>query len=162
MTTTSEVTLEPVRNTVTVKATPERAFRIFTEGVDTWWPREHHIGKAPMTRTIIEPRQGGRCYTEHTDGSEQDFATVIAWEPPHRFAMAWLINGYWQYDPDVAHASEVEIRFSDAGDGQTRVDLEHRHFERMTVGAAEMHAAVMRPNAWNGLLRKFAEKAEEA
>jgi len=36
--------IEPVRKSVTVKATQEQAFRVFTEGFDTWWPREHHIG----------------------------------------------------------------------------------------------------------------------
>ena len=49
----------PVRKTITVEASPERAFRVFTDGIDTWWPREHHIGNAPLKKVIVEPKSGG-------------------------------------------------------------------------------------------------------
>jgi hypothetical protein len=67
MTTTDETA---VRKSITVKAPAEHAFRVFTEGIDTWWPRTHHIGKVPMKKTIIEGRTGARCYSEQTDGSD--------------------------------------------------------------------------------------------
>lgn len=35
---------EPVRKSIRVKATPERAFRIFTEEMGSWWPKTHHFG----------------------------------------------------------------------------------------------------------------------
>ena len=53
-----------VRKTITVKASAERAFRVFTEGIDTWWPKTHHIGSSPMTKAVLEGRSGGRCYSE--------------------------------------------------------------------------------------------------
>jgi hypothetical protein len=31
----------PVRRSITVKASAERAFEVFTAGFDTWWPRSH-------------------------------------------------------------------------------------------------------------------------
>ena len=40
MTAATQPAPEPsVRKTVLVNAPPEHAFRVFTEGVDTWWPR---------------------------------------------------------------------------------------------------------------------------
>jgi len=66
----AEQALEAVRKSVTVGASPEEAFEIFTGDSDSWWPHTHHIGKAPMTKVIIEDRRVGRCYTEHEDGSE--------------------------------------------------------------------------------------------
>src|SRR5262245_9243115 len=65
----------PVRKSVTVNASAERAFRIFTEEMDTWWPRTHHIGKVPMRKQLIEPRAGGRCYSEQIDGTECPWGT---------------------------------------------------------------------------------------
>ena len=45
-------TVTPVRKSITVHATVEHAFRVFTEEFDSWWPRSHHIGKSPMKRAI--------------------------------------------------------------------------------------------------------------
>jgi len=39
--------LDPVRHAVTVPLPIERAFSVFTEGFDTWWPRTHKIGGGP-------------------------------------------------------------------------------------------------------------------
>ena len=44
------------RRSITVNATPERAFDVFTAGFSTWWPLEsHHIGETMATEAIIEP-----------------------------------------------------------------------------------------------------------
>lgn len=72
MSSTLNVAQTPVRKSVTVKATAERAFRVFTEELDSWWPRSHHIGNSPMTKAIVESHAGGRCYSKQTDGSECD------------------------------------------------------------------------------------------
>jgi hypothetical protein len=74
--------------------------------------------------------------------------------------MAWQITHQWGYEPDLSKASEVEVRFTDIGNGNTRVDLEHRHFERHGEGGETMRTAVDAPNGWTGLLQLFAAQAE--
>jgi hypothetical protein len=159
--TMNHATDRPVRKSITVKASADHAFRVFTEGIDTWWPRGHHIGKSPMKKAIMEAREGGRCYTEQVDGTDCDWGRVLVWEPPRRFVMAWQITPMWQYEPDVAKSSEVEVSFTPQGDGSTRVDLEHRYFERHGVGAEAMRTAVDDPNGWTGLLDLFRAGAEK-
>ncbi|HEY5218594.1 MAG TPA: hypothetical protein VIJ16_02240, partial [Gemmatimonadaceae bacterium] len=66
------MTSVPVRRSIVVETPIEDAFATFTEEIDSWWPRSHHIGKAPMRRIVIEGRPGGRCYTEHEDGMACD------------------------------------------------------------------------------------------
>ena len=149
----------PVRKTVTVKASQEHAFRVFTDGIDTWWPREHHIGKLPLKKVIVESKSGGRCYSEQTDGSECDWGSVLVWDPPRRLVLAWKINGNWEYEPEVAKSSEVEIRFTPQADGSTRVDLEHRFFDRLGPAGAAMSAMVESPQGWGDTLRRFADRA---
>lgn len=151
----------PVRRSVTVKVGVEQAFRVFTEGFDTWWPRTHHIGKSPMKRGVIEPFVGGRLYSEQVDDTDCPWGQVTTWDPPHRFVFAWQINAQWGYEPDLAKSSEVEVRFSPEPDGSTRVDLEHRYFERMGAGADEMRTGVGGEGGWGGLLTLFAQKAEQ-
>jgi len=149
-----------VRKSIVVNATVDHAFKVFTEGYDSWWPRSHHIGKSPMTKAIIEGKVGGRCYTEQQDGTECDWGQVLVWEPPHRLTFAWQITHEWGYQPDLAQSSEVEIRFTAEPGGGTRVDLEHRHFERHGAGGDDMRMKVDATNGWGGLLELFKQTAE--
>ena len=145
----------PVRKSITVKASADRAFQVFTEGFDSWWPREHHIGKSPLKKAIIEGFPGGRCYSEQIDGTDCPWGEVLVWEPPRRFVMAWKINLQWQYEPDLAKASEVEVSFTPEPDGSTRVDVEHRYFERHGAGWETMRTSVDSGMGWGGLLELY-------
>ncbi|MGA2575898.1 MAG: SRPBCC family protein [Bryobacteraceae bacterium] len=161
MTTTLAATQDqPVLKTITVKASAERAFQVFTNEIDSWWPRSHNIGKGIMKQTRIEGRAGGRCYSEQTDGTECDWGRVLVWEPPRRFVMAWQIDPQWQYEPDLAKSSEVEVRFTPQEGGATRVDLEHRYFQRHGAGADAMRTAVDSQGGWTGLLQSYAARME--
>jgi uncharacterized protein YndB with AHSA1/START domain len=149
----------PVRKTITVDASPDDAFRVFTDGIDSWWPRQHHIGKAPLKRVIIEGRAGGRCYNEQTDDEDCDWGSVIVWDPPRRLVFAWKIDAQWQYEPDLAKSSEVEVRFTPEAGGKTRVDLEHRFFDRLGPAGAGMRTMVDSPSGWGETLGHFARVA---
>jgi hypothetical protein len=80
--------------------------------------------------------------------------------------MAWMITEAWGYQPDLAKSSEVEIRFTALENGSTRVDLEHRGFERMGPGGETMRAMVDSPGGWGTLLQlyvaRFASASEPA
>lgn len=159
MTVSNDADTSPVRKTVTVMSSATQAFEVFTAGIDTWWPRTHHIGSGTLEKTVIELKLGGRCYGRTTDGAECDWGRVLVWDPPQRFVMAWQITPQWTYQPDLAQSSEVEVRFTAIDGGLTRVDLEHRHFERHGAGAAAKRAAVDKPGGWSGILSLFAEAA---
>jgi uncharacterized protein YndB with AHSA1/START domain len=150
----------PVRKTLTVRVPADKAFRVFTDGFDRWWPRTHHIGKPAMAKAVIEPRAGGRWYEIGEDGSECDWGDVLAWEPPARLLLAWRLNAKWEYDPDLL--TEVEVRFTPLGEAETRVDFEHRGFERMGAGGEAARMSVDSPNGWGALLAEFQKAAETA
>ena len=158
MTATVETSDVPVVRSITVNASAEHAFNVFTAGFDTWWPRTHHIGKSPMKKAVIEPFTGGRCYSEQADGTDCPWGTVTAWEPPRRLVFAWQITHEWRFEPDLTKSSEVEVLFTPQSDGSTRVDLEHRHLGRMGAGAAAMRTAVSSDGGWGMLLELFARR----
>ncbi len=163
MTTATDPTTEvPVRKSVRVKASPEQAFRVFTEDFDGWWPHTYHIGKSPMKRAILQGAAGGRCYTEQEDGTECDWGKILVWDPPRRLVIAWQITHQWGYEPDLAKSSEVEIRFEPEQDGSTRVDLEHRNFRRHGAGAESMRKSVDSEGGWGTLLQLYAKQVESA
>lgn len=121
---------------IVVETSQERAFRVFTDGIDRWWPRSHHIGASPLKRFLIEPKAGGRWYSICEDGSEQGVGQVLAWEPPARLVLAWQITADWKYDPSFS--TEVEVTFVAEDARRTRVHLEHRQLERYGERTADM------------------------
>lgn len=151
-----------VRQSITVAASPEHAFRLFTADFDSWWPRSHHIGQSPMTRAVIEGVVGGRCYSAQEDGTDCPWGHVLAWDPPHRLVLAWQVTHDWKFEPEIARASEVEVRFTDIGGGSTRVDLEHRHFERMGPHSDVVRQAVDSPGGWGSLLELYGQRTAAA
>jgi uncharacterized protein YndB with AHSA1/START domain len=155
---TVSINAVPVRKSVVVDASAEEAFETFTGDVDSWWPRTHHISKSPMTRIVIEGRAEGRCYTEHEDGSVFDWGRVLAWDPPHRLVLAWQMTHEWAYEPELSRSSEVEVRFVPMRDDTTRVEVEHRFFERHGEGAAGVRGAVDAPNGWTLVMARFADR----
>jgi uncharacterized protein YndB with AHSA1/START domain len=145
-----------IQREITVNAPVEHTFKVFTESFTTWWPSEYHIGQAEYAEAVLEPHVGGRWYEKGVDGSECEWGTVLAWEPPHRIVLTWQITGEWAYDPDLARASELEIRFNADGPQQTVVALEHRHLERLVNGQAA-YDSVSGEGGWEWMLERFAK-----
>jgi uncharacterized protein YndB with AHSA1/START domain len=148
----------PVRKTVTVEASKEHAFSVFTDGFSTWWPIDtHHIGAADVATMGIEPYVGGRCYERGVDGSECEWARVKVFEPPDRLVVVWQLNADWAYDPGMT--SEVEVHFVAEGPHTTRVELEHRGLDSYGVRSGEVRAALDSEGGWGGLIARFAGAA---
>jgi uncharacterized protein YndB with AHSA1/START domain len=145
-----------VTATTVVEVPVERAFQFFTEEMDAWWDPDHHLIEAPLERMVVEPRPGGRIYDLGTDGSECQWARVLAVEPPHRFVFSWDIDLEWKVETDPAKASEVEVRFESEGEGRTRATLEHRHLDRHGDGWERMRDGVGSPNGWPSGIDRFA------
>ena len=76
--------------------------------------------------------------------------------------LTWQISPQWKYEPDPSKASELEVNFTDLGDGRTRVALEHRHPDRHGEGWEGVRESVGSPGGWPGLLEAYAAKAAEA
>ncbi len=147
------MSISPVVKSLTVKATPERAFAAFTANMSQWWPKSHTIGKAPFETVVLEPRVGGRWYERAADGAETNWGKVLAWDPPRGFTLAWQISTAWAYDPDLI--TEVELTFAPQGGGTTLVTLEHRKLEAFGAGAAAM--AEQFDGGWVGIIQQFAD-----
>ena len=146
-----------VRKSIVVEAPQAHVFRTFTERIDTWWPRSHHIGQCERFQAIIEPKRGGRWFERGEDGSECEWGSVLAWEPPERVLMTWDLDPEWKHQPGLG--TEVEVRFIAEGAEKTRVVLEHRKLERYGDKAEMMRAIFEAENAWAGMLAAMAAAA---
>ncbi len=143
----------PVRKSIVVRAGTEASFAAFFSAMGRWWPRSKSIGSAPQTDVVVEPRIGGRWYERGADGSECEWGKVLDWRPPARVILAWQIDSNWKFDPVLV--TEVEINFTAVSAGETRIDVEHRHLERLGDSAPRLREAFDSDNGWSGLLKSF-------
>jgi uncharacterized protein YndB with AHSA1/START domain len=144
-----------VRTQVLVEAPIERAFRVFTEEMPSWWNPDHHL--IDTEDMVFEPRVGGHIYDRAADGTECRWARVLAYDPPNRLVFSWDITTDWKLETDPEKTSEVEVRFTDEGDGRTRVELEHRNLERHGEGWEGMRDAVGSAEGWGDGLKGYAD-----
>jgi uncharacterized protein YndB with AHSA1/START domain len=144
-----------VTTAVEVAAPIEHAFRMFTEGIGSWWDPDHHILRAELAEMVFEPRVGGHIIDRGTDGSECRWSRVLAYDPPNRVCFSWDINLSWELETDPAKTSEVEVTFTPDGPARTQVVLTHRHLERHGEDWEAMRDAVGR--GWS--LAGYAEVA---
>jgi uncharacterized protein YndB with AHSA1/START domain len=156
---TAQTEATAVQTAIVVDAPIERAFRVFTEGISTWWPPDHHLLQGELAEMVFEPRVGGHIYDRGVDGSECRWARVLAYDPPSRVVFSWDINTKWELETDVDKASEVEITFTAESPERTRVVLEHRNLERHGEGWQSMRDAVGSDGGWPVGLRAFAARA---
>ena len=145
---TNTTAVAPVLKSVHVACDAEHAFRVFTREIGSWWPLESHAHNAGAVREIVwEEHEGGEVYEVSTSGERAHWATVLAWDPPVGFTIAWHV------DPGAAAATEVEVRFVPTGDG-TRVDLEHRQWELLGPTAAAARESY--DGGWETVLGRYA------
>src|SRR5438094_695616 len=110
---------EPIRQSLTVRCDPERAFSVFTEGMGSWWPVESYSRAVSefaqegvkVVELEFQARPGGSILEHLSDGRVLPWAEVIRWEPPLRVAMAWRPHSL----PEPP--TEVDVTFTPRGDG---------------------------------------------
>jgi uncharacterized protein YndB with AHSA1/START domain len=144
--------IEPVVVAIDVRQGIEEAFRVFTAEIAAWWPvADHSVEPAKVEAVVLEGRVGGRLYERWQDGGEADWGRVLAWEPPGRLLLSWSPN------PDRPVPTQVEVRFVTVEPDHTRVELEHRGWDRLGDQPAQVRAGY--EDGWPGVLDAFAGTA---
>jgi uncharacterized protein YndB with AHSA1/START domain len=95
------------------------------------------------------------------DGTDITIGHVRIWQPSERLVVSWEISADWKPDARVDFASEVEVRFLVETAPSTRVELEHRNFERMGATPGEKMRQQV-DGGWPALLDLFAKQAASA
>ncbi len=137
--------IDPLRIDFTVECPAEHAFAVWTEQIDTWWPRSHTVSGDPQL-VVLEPRVGGRVFERTADGREIDWGEITSWDPPRGFGYLWHIRR------DRADATDVSVTFTSVGDA-TRVVVVHDGWERLGADGPTWRDA--NQGGWDGLLPNF-------
>lgn len=137
----------PLRMSFDVACSAEHAFTVWTSGIGTWWPTDHTVTGNGDLIVVMEGGVGGRIYERAPDGAEHDWGEVTVWNPPARLGYLWHLRR------DRSDATEVEIRFLAKGAGVTRIEIEHRGWERL--GSAGDEWRDRNRAGWETLLPHF-------
>lgn len=149
--TASGGTVIAVREQTRVDGPPADAFRLFTAGINEWWPLEegYSFGGDRAKEVHLEATPGGRFYERYVDGEEFDVGRVLVCVPPHLIVFSWK-------HPEWSAATEVEVSFVAEGD-QTCVTVEHRGFELLGPGGEA--SAKQYGGGWPRVIERFASRA---
>jgi uncharacterized protein YndB with AHSA1/START domain len=161
MSTHTRVPATTVRSSIVVEVPIEKAFRAFTDDFDRIKPREHNMLPVEIAESVFEPGVGGRVFDRGVDGSECQWARVLAYEPPHRVVFSWDISPRWQIESDRERTSEVEVRFTTESAKRTRVDVEHRYLDRHGDGWEGLREALGGGDGWPIYLQRLANVSLE-
>lgn len=150
----------PIRQSIVVNGPRERAFDVFVRRMVEWWPLvPFSIGHDRVRAVEIEERVGGQVIETWDDGTTQVWGDVLAWDEPTTFSMTWNVTG----TPTI-----VELRFVEVADAVTRVELEHRGWERLTEAELGEDCAVPGGyfggafhEGWREILSHYATAMEE-
>ena len=140
--------IEPIRLTIDVACEPEHAFRTWTALASAWWPPDHTASHERGAEIVFEPRVGGRIFERTASGHEIAWGCVTAWDPPRRLRYEWHIAA------DTADATEVEIVFREVAASLTRVEIEHRGWERLGEQKGQAWRDVNH-GGWDGVLPAY-------
>lgn len=115
-----------------VKATPERAFAVFTGEIGDWWRPSGLFQTTPRAPGRLA-FQADRLIETLANGKVYEIGKVLTWEPPERLVFSWRQASF---PPDLH--TEVEVLFEAVGE-ETRVSVEHRGFDQVPAENVARH-----------------------
>jgi uncharacterized protein YndB with AHSA1/START domain len=143
---------EPLNIAFEVACPPAAAFSMWTTRASTWWPADHSVSGERGLQVVFEGHVGGRIFERTPAGAEHEWGRVTAWEPPALLAYTWHLR----FSPE--DATDVEIRFVDAGEDRTRVEIEHSGWERLGERAPQRREG--NRLGWTSVYPHFVEAIE--
>jgi uncharacterized protein YndB with AHSA1/START domain len=145
------VSTADIERSVRIARPLEESFRLFTDGIDRWWPLKSYSYGGDRSASIhLEAWEGGRFYERLVDGDELQVGTVLRCDPPTAIVFSWAA-------PDWPAQTEVSVTFEQSADG-TQVALAHRFFDRLDPGGSELRAGFA--GGWVTVLQQLAEVAQ--
>ena len=147
------VKIEPVEKQIKVGLNQEAAFRLFTEGLNKWWPlATHSVGEEQAKTCVFEGHVGGRIYEVMKDGNQSEWGKVLAWEPFEKVVFTWYPSRTSET------AQEVTVTFREIPGG-TQVELVHTGWEMLGEKAQSGREGY--DFGWDFVLANYIIKATE-
>lgn len=131
--------LDPIIRTIDVPCNQIKAFTIFINEMDSWWP----MGKFTTTAFTgeaaasirVDAKEGGEIIEVSPDNTEYKWGTINKFDPYGFISMSFHIP---HPEEDVKNRSLVELRFTVIDENQTRVELKQSNWEAFGKRAKDL------------------------
>jgi hypothetical protein len=118
--------IDPVIKEITVLATPDRAFQVFTAELASWWPLDSHSLSAMAGNrakdVIMQPGVGGKIIEHMHDGSTVNWGVITDWDPGKKLGFTWHLRN------PQSEQTHITVDFTEQGD-HTSVRLTHQGWD---------------------------------
>ena len=146
--------LDPVIKTIVVQCDQEKAFSLFVNKMDTWWPLDKFtvsaMGGKPAKSIRVDASEGGEIVEIGSDNSESLWGTINSIVPNESFNMNFHIP---QPGEVVSERSIVEIKFIEMSKEETKIELKQNNWEAFGDRAKDMQGGY--GGGWNMILNEF-------
>lgn len=137
----------------------DRAFALFVDELNTWWPRDLTWAGEQLESIGIEPKMNGKAYERDRSGGTAVWGTILAIKRPEHFVLAWQIRPDRSAEPMEGASSRVDVRFVPVDDKTSDMVVVHRDFPRHGDGWQAYKTAMAGKNGWPRILDAYAQKA---
>ena len=143
--------LDPIRKTITVPCSQQRAFDIFLEDMPNWWPLDTRSMSVMNVKELpkglrVEAKEGGQIVETAADDTEYLWGTITRYDPYDALAMDFHMG------MPKENASLVEVEFEEVGPSRTRVQLTQSNWEAFGDMAEMMRSGY--GSSWDLILKE--------
>lgn len=125
--------LEPIKKTIEVQCSQKMAFEVFLHEMDAWWPVDKFsssaVGGGGAAKAItVDARLGGKIVEIGHDDTHYQWGEIRSYDPHDAFSMDFHVP---HPKFPMGGTTLVEVRFTQLGEGATRVDLTQSNWEAL-------------------------------
>ena len=144
---------DPINKELTVPLTAAEAFALFTDEIDSWWPKAKHSVRGADSKVTFADHKDGEIIETAADGSQEVWGKIIAYDPGKYLAFSWHPGR------PAEEATVVTVSFTQKEDG-TLCELTHGGFDILgdtadAVSTSYLHGWDFVLGCYAGAVRKL-------
>lgn len=142
---------------IEIPLSKRRAFEVFVNDLNGWWPKEYTWSQEKLKQILIEPEKNGLCIEIGPYNFRCDWGRVTEFEKGDRISIKWQISPQRVPVPDPDKSSDVDVVFKEKTESETILELMHSNFENHGEGSEAYREAMNSEQGWDYILSRFVE-----
>jgi len=122
--------LEPIVKRIEVPCSQKKAFTVFLDEMDTWWPLDRFttskMAGSSVKEIRVDAKAGGEIIEVSVEGTEYPWGKINTYDPFGFFSMDFHIT---HPDHETGPMSLVEVSFTAVDSQRTLVELKQSNWE---------------------------------